>query len=119
MERDDTQLRPVPDAVMEQVLASTRLLLEACWACSDCDRAPGPQNPKNHIGEALEATQKALIAAVSADGADAVVGYSMVAGSMARKALTLRAHGQTGLAPDQVPQIFRHMFGPGGPLGPG
>lgn len=89
----DPSIPTVPDSVMEQFLASCRLSMEAAWGCSDCSSAPSAQNPKAQIAECFQSIHRSMVAAVSADGSDAVMGYALVAQSIARKCLHLRQMG--------------------------
>lgn len=89
---------PVPDAVMEHFLVAARSVLEAAWAVADCSvvNVPGISNPRQPVGEAMNALGAAVSAAADADGADAVIGYAMVSFSVATKAKTMREGGQVG-----------------------
>lgn len=83
---------PVPDAVMEQWLEGCRLGLEAAWSIAPCSNKQHPLNPKVHVGEVFQRLHQGLVGAVSGDGADAVVGYSLVAKSLAHKVMAM--HGK-------------------------
>jgi hypothetical protein len=58
---------------------------------------PGVINPKGPACEGISAIDMALKGAICADGADAVIGYALVARSVATKALRLRMEGNRGL----------------------
>lgn len=86
---------PVPDAVMAQWLEGCRLGLEAAWSIAPCSNKQHPLNPKMHVGEVFQRLHQGLVGAVSGDGADAVVGYSLVAKSLAHKVMAMQGKRPT------------------------
>lgn len=98
-------ITPVPDATMKQFLLAARDCLKAAWGVADARNptavppgVPVPPNPKHSAVEAMQALDTALKSAICADGADAVIGYAMVASSLSAKALSMRSQG-LGLEP--------------------
>lgn len=90
----------VPDAVRASFLEAAGAVLDACWATADLPQPqpvppgfPRPVHPRWAISDAVNALSGALASATSGDGSDAVIGFALVARSMAAKAVGMREAG--------------------------
>ena len=101
---------PPPDALISTVVEAAALLMTAAWLAADCPEVSDGSNPKAPLPEAVGVLQNAFKAAVCGDGADAAIGYAMVAKSLAKKSIGMR---NVSRGPDlgRMIQNFR------GPLG--
>lgn len=94
----------VPDSVMAQYLDAAKLALEAAWGVADVAMPLNHPmlghvpNPKSPAMEGIVALDQCLKAAWCGDGADAVIGFTMVAKSLSAKALGMRAQGMMGVS---------------------